>query len=178
MIATLDQDANLIYLLLHGSKHMWERLEWIVDIDRLVRQMGDQIDWTRLEKLAVDMEIEVMFNLGIAMVYEFFATPVPLMILEKIKTNEKVQAAKTFILDEILDDAILIESTKSTAFKNLYKMRLNKDSRMAIARHYWMTLTGLKYFDVYMVNLPNSLSFLYHPLRLYRLFKFYILRSQ
>jgi hypothetical protein len=175
-IKTLEPDANMIYLLLHGSKHMWERLEWIVDIDRLIRLRGDEIDWDRLCQLAREMEIEVMFYLGLAVVHDLFQTPLKDEIIEKIASMEKVTQAKEFIVKRILENTIHEQATKSVPFVNLFKMRLNKDSRLGVIRHYFATLFSLKDFDVYMVNIPNKLSFLYHFVRLYRMFRFYVLQ--
>lgn len=173
-ILTLEQDANLIYLLIHGSKHMWERLEWVVDIDRLIRSRIDSIDWTRLGILAKEMEIEVMFYLGISLSEELFNTPISLEVKSKINLLPTIIIAKSEIVKELYADGIRNEMSKATAFKNLYKMRLNKDSFRAVFRHYWKTLFGLKYMDVYMINLPEYLWFLYHPIRIYRLMKFYL----
>lgn len=176
-VRTLGEDENLIYLLLHGSKHMWERLEWIVDIDRLIRQRSDSIGWDRLMILAKDMEIEVMFYLGLAICHELFKTPLPSEMINKLGSMGKVSQAKAFILEGIIKNEILEEATKSTAFVNLFKIRLNKDSTSAVIRHYFTTLFQLKAFDVYMVNLPNQLSCLYHFIRIYRMFRFYVLRQ-
>ena len=175
-IRTLGEDENLIYLLLHGSKHMWERLEWIVDINRLICAREGAIDWDQLCNLAKDMEIEVMFYLGLTISDELFQTPLPKYIYAKIESIPAVLMAKKVILEELYANGILIYATELTPFKNLFKMRLNKDSSTAVIRHYWKTLFGLKYFDVYMINLPNQLAFLYHFIRLYRLFKLYVLR--
>ncbi len=174
-IQTLGEDENLIYLLLHGSKHMWERLEWIVDIDRLLRQREGKIDWDRLNAIAHDMEIEVMFYLGLAMSHDLFDTPLESSIVAKMSEREKVLTAKSFIIDELMRDTIHTEQTKAVAFKNLYKMGLNKESALAVIRHYFASLFQLKDLDVYMVNLPNSVSFFYHFIRIYRMIRFYML---
>ncbi len=176
MIKTLNPDINLFYLLLHGSKHMWERLEWIVDIDRLIRRREHEIDWDRLDKLAQDMEVEVMYIIGLAMANEIFKTPLKQRHIDEIERTEKILSAKRVILKELLNDSILKKVDKETAFRNLYKMQFNKENKLAIFRHYWMTLTGIKSLDVYTINLPNWCSFLYYPIRILRLIRFYIFR--
>lgn len=173
-VMTLGDDENLIYLLLHGSKHMWERLEWIVDIDRIIRLRHNLIDWQHLNLLAEKMEIKVMYYLGLAITHKVFNTPMPASILQVIKGMEKVQIACEFIIGEMLKGGLLVENTKAFAFRNLYRMRLNKDNRWAIVRHYATTLFQLKDSDVYMVNLPRSLACLYQFTRIYRMAGFYL----
>ena len=36
-IPTFSNENLLYYLCIHGSKHLWERIEWINDIDLLVQ---------------------------------------------------------------------------------------------------------------------------------------------
>ena len=175
-IPTLKDDENLIFLLLHGSKHMWERIEWIVDIDRFIRLKGESIDWDKLSLMARDMKAEVMFYLGLSISNELFSTPLDQNILAKIKTMKKVHAAQEFILKGMIYNSISNKTTKAFAFKILYKTQLNKDNITAVINHYLSTLFQLKDFDVYMVNLPNNISFLYHFIRLYRLMRFYFFK--
>ena len=51
---TLNTESLLLYLCMHGSKHLWERLEWIVDIDRLIRKKPN-INWKLMQEEASRM---------------------------------------------------------------------------------------------------------------------------
>jgi hypothetical protein len=174
-VSTLEVDTLLFYLLLHGSKHLWERLEWIVDIDRIIR-CYDKIDWESLSVMAKEMEIELMFYLGLAMCHDLFQTSLPEFIHTAIRANGKVPSTAKVLREKLVSDTINNVETISIAFINLDKVGLIKDGKSELLRHYWLTLFGLKDVDVYVVNLPNQLSFLYHFIRLYRMFKFYVLR--
>jgi hypothetical protein len=175
-VETLELGALLLYLLLHGSKHYWERIEWIVDIDRLIRLHADEIDWNALGKMAQDMEIEFMYYLGLAVSHELFETPLSENMLAQIKSDSTVLKAKEAILSEIKSDTIQNEQTGLVSLENLNKILLIKDKSNGWLRHYLLTLLQIKELDVYMVNLPNFLSPLYYLVRLYRLFKLNILR--
>lgn len=175
-VETLELGALLLYLLLHGSKHYWERLEWIVDIDRLIRLHSEEMDWNELGKIAHEMEIEFMYYLGLAVSHELFETPLNKDLLSYIKLDHAVQKAKEAILSEIKSDTIQNEQTGLVSLENLNKILLMKDESNGWLRHYLLTLFQIKELDVYMVNLPNFLSPLYYLIRLYRLFKLNILR--
>ncbi|MDD2730485.1 nucleotidyltransferase family protein [Malikia sp.] len=170
-IETLELNAQLLYLLLHGSKHYWERLEWIVDIDRLVRLYADQIDWKQLITMAQEMEIEFMMYLGLAVSSELLATPLGTIILEGILSDQHVQKAKEAIIFQINNDTIKNEHSGLISFEQLNKIFLLKDSSRGWLRQYILGLFQIKELDVYMLNLPNYLAPLYYCVRLYRLFK-------
>ncbi|MFA6628772.1 MAG: nucleotidyltransferase family protein, partial [Sulfuricurvum sp.] len=82
-IQTLAMDIQLLYLLVHGSKHYWERLEWICDIDRLVR-LNPNMDWVVLIERARAMDIEGMVYLGLMISHELLETPLDEKIVESI----------------------------------------------------------------------------------------------
>lgn len=175
-VETLELGALLLYLLLHGSKHYWERMEWIVDIDRIIRLHHADIDWDGLCKMAEEMGIEFMFYLGLAVSYELFCTPLSIAIIERIGSDENILKAKEAILREIKNDTIKNEQTGLVSLENLNKILLMKDKSSGWMRHYFLTLFQIKELDVYMVNLPNFLSLFYYIIRLYRLFKLNVFR--
>jgi hypothetical protein len=175
-VATLELGAMLLYLLLHGSKHYWERLEWIVDIDRLIRYHGDEIDWERVSTIACEMEIEHMFYLGLAVTHEVYKTPLNESILSYIHTDKHIIKSKDIIIHEIKSDTIKIEQTGLVSLESLNKIFLMNDGTSSRLREYLLTLFQIKELDVYMVNLPNFLSPLYYGIRLYRIFKLNVLK--
>ena len=42
-----DNEELLLYLCLHGSKHWWTQMKWVVDVDRCVRT-AQGLDWDKL----------------------------------------------------------------------------------------------------------------------------------
>ena len=76
----------LAYLCLHGSKHAWERIEWICDIDRLVRSQTD-LDWDKTLKIAKEMDTHITLYLGLALSHALFHTPLPENIISSTQTE-------------------------------------------------------------------------------------------
>jgi len=88
-VETFGTEALLLYLCMHGSKHTWERLGWIVDIDRLVRVSSD-IDWDKVYKLAEQANDTTMLELGLLLTARLFRTPVPQKLIDSLGTNRKI----------------------------------------------------------------------------------------
>lgn len=72
---TIEDEMLLVYLCLHGSKHMWERIEWICDIDRLVRNRV--YDWEKIDKYSNSIDLSNGIFLGFALARRMFDTPIP-----------------------------------------------------------------------------------------------------
>lgn len=72
----LDLNTYLFYLCIHGSKHKWERLEWLCDIDRLIRLHQTDIHWEYLEKFAANNKMRTMFFVGLALSLHLYKTPI------------------------------------------------------------------------------------------------------
>jgi hypothetical protein len=49
-VARLSAEAESLYLLLHGSRHRWFRLFWLVDVAQLLARGG--IDWEAVRRIA------------------------------------------------------------------------------------------------------------------------------
>jgi hypothetical protein len=81
---TLSHETHLLYHALHGTKHLWERMVWIVDIDRMVRSRPDT-DWDALIAKADRLGARRMFLLGLHLARELLATPLPETICEAIR---------------------------------------------------------------------------------------------
>lgn len=73
---TMSHEKHLLYHSLHGSKHLWDRLGWIVDIDRFIRAIPS-LEWETVLKKAEIMGAQKMFLLGVALAIRYFHTPVP-----------------------------------------------------------------------------------------------------
>ncbi len=84
-VRTLSSETHLLYHALHGAKHVWERLVWIVDIDRFIRSTPD-LDWGKTIGMAKNMGAEKMFFSGLVLAHNYFHTPLPDTILHRCQT--------------------------------------------------------------------------------------------
>ncbi len=98
----LDPADLLIMLCVHGTKHLWERLQWITDISQLLRQAelasngsagsGEALDWERVRGLAVRFRAERMVALGLVLAHDVLQAPVPPQVLAWARALPPVEA--------------------------------------------------------------------------------------
>jgi hypothetical protein len=168
-IKVLNDEQLLLYLALHGSKHYWERIEWVVDIDRLIR--GHTINWEKLVLLAQQLEIENIFYFCLSVSDKMFDTPIPKDILHKIenhgeilKSNEKV--FEMIYLNKIGDPQLYTK----LRFATWKKLQDNRKNNYIIRSKFLLQLIS---DDVYTINLPYALSPLYYLIAYFRTIKRY-----
>lgn len=97
-IRTLQTDILLVYLCIHGSMHVWERIEWINDINLLIRTQ--EIDWDKALIFAKEFQSKTMFLLGLSIAHELFGTKLPEIIRKHIQ-QKKIIKLKKFTLESL-----------------------------------------------------------------------------
>lgn len=167
-VRTLQLESLLFYLCIHGSKHFWERIEWIVDIDRLVR-ISENINWVKIDSYAKIMKTEVMLYLGLALTHQMFDTPLPDWILDKINKNQKVKKLVNIINEEFLNNPIIEINEEKISWKYISMSSMIHDNWILAMKTFFKNIFQIKVEDVYLINLPRILSPLYYIIRPFRL---------
>ena len=165
-INALSAEHNLLYLSLHGAKHIFERYEWVYDLHMLISKTP-QMDLEQIYLQAKSEQIETPFLLGLFLSQTLFGTVLP-GTLQQHK-SEQVQS----LIDKTLayyEQGFVYwdESDKKRArFLFLAELFPAKTSRTA-----WLFKSFFKTtpVDVITFNLPDSIDFLYPLLRPFRLF--------
>ena len=70
-VVNLQPDILLLYLCVHGAKHMWERLEWVCGVSELV-QMHPEFVWEELFEFVDALQCKRMLLLGLYLARDFF----------------------------------------------------------------------------------------------------------
>jgi Uncharacterised nucleotidyltransferase len=63
-------------LLVHGSKHQWSRLSWLVDIALLARRFADD-DWKWLVRSGIDHSCQARLECGLSLARSLLRTSMP-----------------------------------------------------------------------------------------------------
>jgi hypothetical protein len=85
-IPALAVEDELVYICIHGTKHLWERLSWIADVAWLVtRQSG--LDWRRAIKTANEVGAERMLNTGLRLASDLLHAQLPERILTVVQED-------------------------------------------------------------------------------------------
>ena len=164
-IKTLENETLLVYLCLHGAKHIFNRLAWICDIDRLIR--CDNIDWEKAASIATQARTKRSYLLGLSLAHYLFATPIPPQVIQEI-SDISIQKLQETTLRHINLKSKETDVFKTNLITFLFQSKLF-DSNLEALRFQLLTLFSVSTTDCQTFNLPNTLSFLYILLRPLRL---------
>lgn len=68
---TAAPEDTLLYLCVHGSQHMWSRLQWVCDVARFM-QIETNVDWTAMIAAADSIHARRALALGVYLTSELF----------------------------------------------------------------------------------------------------------
>jgi hypothetical protein len=162
-LTTFSNENLLVYLCIHGSKHLWERIEWIKDIDMLIRK--DNIDWEKVIEKSKGTGFEKMIYLGFSLSTLLLDTPLPNAIQNEIQKYKQIDAISNFILESW-------SNPKSTFQKTKTMLKLFPGIKeQAIYLH--KIILKPSFNEYWLIDLPKRLYWGYYFIRPYLLMKKY-----
>jgi hypothetical protein len=87
-LRTFSVEDTLAMLCVHGAKHFWERLGWVLDVAKLIT--AQPVDWGLASRIALKMESTRLLHLGLYLAHDLFAAPLPDKMLEEIARDHSV----------------------------------------------------------------------------------------
>lgn len=179
-VPALSFNDLLIYLCLHGSRHGWERLAWICDINELVGSK-QEVDWDLLFVESKRLGCEKVVALGLRLIRDFFGSNLPSHDWDKIKGDEK-------LYDDMIAEIrgrLFSEETKIFDIGEQYlyhlKLKERKSDRWKVHFHYisWYARIILTpgEIDKNILHLPSVLYPVYYVTRPLRLAYTYLIKS-
>lgn len=133
-------DADLLLILcVHGSKHRWDRVEWLCGVSELLRRSSAELDWAALMSRASAAGARRMLLLGVLLAHDLLGAPVPKEVLQRARSDRTVpglavQVPKLFTTEaRDGDDA-------SNLPTDLFRLRLRERLRDRI-RFVWYRFT-------------------------------------
>jgi hypothetical protein len=118
-INIFKNELLLVYLCMHGSKHKWERIEWITDIDKLLRT-SENINWKLVVEISKKYNCNKMLNLGLILSHKLYNTPIHIDFIEKLEKKYYKETIK-YILSEMSNITI----SKSEFNKNYTSIKFH-----------------------------------------------------
>lgn len=163
-INNISNEEFLIYLCIHGSKHLYERIEWVVDIDKFIR--NQEIDWYKINSLIKNDNSRSFFYLGLYLANLLYETPLN-DNLEKYFSKEII-----FVSKHILEvwNKKEVQKEDGRKLKYMLKLFISKKDKLKYINKVYFKPTFNEYW---YISLPKYLYFLYYPLRQYLLIKKY-----
>lgn len=166
-IKTFSTEELLTYLCIHGSKHLWERMEWIKDIDLLIRR--EDIDWEKVVKKVDGSGFDTMIYLGLSLAMQLFETPLPKHITDHTSDMKILNTLSDFVLQSW-------QGPKSTFQQTYAKLKLFPGMKeQAIYLHKILIKPSLN--DYWFIDLPKPLYWVYYFVHPYLLIKKYLTKQ-
>lgn len=164
-IETLATEDLIVYLSMHGAKHMWRAIEWISSLGELIGST-DTIDWDTVIDRAEKAHATRMLGLALRLVESVSGRGIVSQVVERV---DKEQSMRKFA-DEVLLQIFATSEAALSTETNLYNLKImdrKRDALISALRAVFVPTMA----DWESLNLPPSLHSLYYayrPLRLAR----------
>ena len=169
-IPILSIEQLLLYLCVHSAKHLYERLEWISDIDSSVRTNPD-INWETVSSEASKLGVSRILHLSLALCETLFDLKLPQIIKEESQKDKVIQKLKNTIIKQNFGHTTPFKKSYHY-FILMWRMRGKLSDKLSFA---FLGIFTPTIDDLLFMQLPNQLSILYILLRPYRLIKKYLI---
>ena len=167
-VRTFCTEDFILYLAMHGAKHLWRELEWICSLSELLRSC-DAIDWPTLVERAAHAHATRMLGLGLRLVETFYYNSAPMEVLDKVDSDQAMQRLARQIYDQIFYSRSGPPESTETSLYNLKIMDRKRDALTSALRSIFVPTLS----DWEALALPQPLHSLYYAFRPLRLSKVY-----
>jgi hypothetical protein len=90
-VRSFPPEDLLLFLCVHGAKHIWDSLGWICDVAELVR-LHQKLDWERTMAQASNGGGERRLLLGLCLARDLLGTPLPERVQQRVEADSQLQA--------------------------------------------------------------------------------------
>jgi hypothetical protein len=166
-LRTFSVEDTLVMLCVHGAKHFWERLGWVLDIAKLIT--AQEIDWTLVQQISANMQSTRVLLLGLYLAHDLFNSPLPERFLEQIRRDHTVPELAEKVYEQYSD---ISDPSAGVLPRALFRFRLRDGLGQGI-RHTLRLAMSPTESDRQTVRLPRWLTPLYMLVRPWRLLREY-----
>jgi protein arginine N-methyltransferase 1 len=160
---TFDPTDLLLVLCIHGGKHRWGALGWLVDIAEVLRR-EPSIEWGTIATRARALGVERRLYVGLALARDLLDAPLPPQIRERCARPEVAQLAQ-----RVRAETLCPRPTPAGIVRTLHGELQLYDRVSQRLKHVARTIFAPSMAELSRWPLPRALHFLYVPLRLARL---------
>jgi putative nucleotidyltransferase-like protein len=170
-VRCFSPEETLLILCVHGSKHYWNALGWLVDVAEWLRQ-HPRMDWGWIGQAAQRLGCTRRVDLGLALAQRLLGAHLPQQVRLRIAGEapldplaDRIEAA---LFDPRFEGLRPLEAMR-------FNMKLYERNRDRL-RYCVNTILAPSLVEWTRWPLPRALFFLYPPMRLMRLSRKYLLR--
>jgi putative nucleotidyltransferase-like protein len=166
-------DPDLLFtLIVHGSRHAWSRLMWLVDVAELLR-MQPQIDWKEFIRNAEQRGAARLVATALMLGRSLFDVFVSDGALQAAYSDGAAAALADRVLrhwDDAMERDDLSDLEPSPMWRHRWIMRA-RERRVQRWNYAYRVLTMVGDEEFEAAQLPRNFSSLYTPLRIWNVFR-------
>ncbi len=174
-VSTFSLEDILLILCVHGSMHLWSRLQWVCDIAELI-QVRKEINWGWLVMRATALGCRRALFLGLLLANELLGIKLPEEVEQRLQADPVARTlarqVSEWLFREDADSQTVFEDSLFQPFHIKVMERLQDKVRYCARQ---VTVPSIQ--DYELLPLPAYLFPAYHLLRPARLTGKYVRRS-
>ena len=166
-LRTFSVEDTILLLSVHGAKHLWRRLFWILDIPKLITRR--EVNWELLLEIAGRAESRRVVLLAVYLAQNLLGAPLPAAVSDEAGRDRKVRKLAEHVYQQYqrlqdLDSSILPRA--------VFRMR-SSDGNWKGAKQLARVAMSPTEADREAVSLPRQLAPLYRLARPFGLLRRY-----
>jgi hypothetical protein len=165
-IKTFSTEDLILYLAMHGAKHLWRRLEWIASLAELVRNL-EEFSWSEVVDRAIKARATRILALGLRLA-EDLGLELPAHVMKILDGEDQMKKFANKIWNEMFSARTWADSTETNIF-NMKIMDRRRDALASMLRAIFVPTLS----DWDALSLPTAMHPLYYAIRPMRLTKIY-----
>lgn len=157
-LPVLSAEDNLLVLSVHGAKHHWNTLKWLLDVDRLL-QTNPSLDWRVTLERAETLGVQRIVETTLHACAKLLETPLPAQVGTALLEDPKVAE----VVDEVVK-GIATGTRWSDEQHHRFQLTLRerrRDRLRYLSRLAWQPTES----EWDAINLPRGLAWLYPVVR-------------
>jgi len=164
----LAAEDLLLLLCMHGAKHSWAALEWLVGVAELLR-VKPELDWPLALARAGRWRCTRMLLLGLHLAQVLLDAPLPALIRTELDHRPDLQRPAQRICADLVQQTETSSGALGGIFERLSLQMSAQDRRRDRLRYGLALVTAPTVIEWRELPLPPALFFLYPLLRPFRL---------
>jgi len=158
---SFKNEMLIIYLVTHGAKHNWERVEWLLDIAKIIQ--NHSINWQELSQLMKRTKTEKILLSTLYLCHTILALQLPPEIIKQINKQKYLKLSKQF--EELFYQDFRSLITQKVATKKISKIQYLLLDGFTNKSLFVLSLLKPTEVDFQVIQLPKSMKFLYYIIR-------------
>lgn len=166
-VPALCAEDTLLFLCLHGAKHLWERLLWTCDVSELIRSSED-LDWDAVINRAGRLRCRRILFLGLLLAHDLLGAALPVDVARMATGDKAARSIADEIRRRVMED---VPAPTDTLGQALFLVRATEYLRGKVRLGVRIACASVPptAAEKDLVSLPPALSFLYWIIRPIRL---------